>query len=96
MRKDVLVYGLVGALLIALLQAVEVRWIIVEHSVEIYGGLVAVIFASAGLWLGLKLTRFDSFPDDFVTRWGAITRRSTQSYVPVIANRAVVSYSIRS
>jgi NarL family two-component system response regulator LiaR len=29
----------------------------VEHSVEIYGGLVAAVFASVGIWLGLKLTR---------------------------------------
>ena len=28
-----------------------------EHSVEIYGGLVAVIFATLGIWLGLKLTK---------------------------------------
>lgn len=57
MRKDVLLYGLVGAFLIALLQAIEFRWIVIEHSVEIYGGLVAIIFAGVGLWLGLKLTR---------------------------------------
>ena len=56
MRKDVLVFGLVGAALIALLQAIEFRWIVIEHSVEIYGGLVAIIFAAVGLWLGLKLT----------------------------------------
>lgn len=29
----------------------------VEHSVEIYGGLVAAVFASLGIWLGLRLTR---------------------------------------
>lgn len=28
-----------------------------EHSVEIYGGLVAAVFAGVGIWLGLKLTR---------------------------------------
>ncbi len=57
MRKDVLLYGLAGALVIALLQMIEFRWIIIEHSVAIYGGLVAVIFAGVGLWLGLRLTR---------------------------------------
>ena len=29
----------------------------VEHSLEIYGGLVAVVFAGLGLWLGTRLTR---------------------------------------
>ncbi len=57
MRKDVLLYGLAGAAVIALLQMIEFRWIIIEHSVAIYGGLVAVIFAGVGLWLGLRLTR---------------------------------------
>jgi len=57
MRRDVLLFGVVGAVLIALLQAIAFRWIVIEHSVEIYGGLVAIIFAGVGLWLGLKLTR---------------------------------------
>ncbi len=39
MRKDVLLYGLVGAALIAVLQAIEFRWIIIEHSIAIQGGL---------------------------------------------------------
>jgi DNA-binding CsgD family transcriptional regulator len=57
MRKHVLVYGLIGGLLIAALRLVEYRWLVVEHSVEIYGGLVAALFAGLGIWLGLKLTR---------------------------------------
>jgi len=57
MRKDVLLYGLAGALVIEVLQLVEFRWVIIEHSIAIYGGLVAVIFAGVGLWLGLRLTR---------------------------------------
>ena len=56
-KKIVLVYGLLGGLLIAALKAVEYRFLIVEHSLEIYGGLVAVMFAILGIWLGLKLTR---------------------------------------
>jgi two-component system, NarL family, response regulator LiaR len=57
MRKHVLLYGLLGGVLIAGLKAIEYRWLLVEHSVEIYAGLVAAIFASLGIWLGLKLTR---------------------------------------
>ena len=30
---------------------------IVEHSFEIYGGLIAALFAGIGIWLGLKLTK---------------------------------------
>lgn len=56
MRKHVLLYGLLGGLLIAGLKLIEYRWLVVEHSVEIYGGLVAALFAGLGIWLGLKLT----------------------------------------
>jgi DNA-binding CsgD family transcriptional regulator len=57
MRTHVLVYGLVGGMLIAGLRFIEYRWLVVEHSIEIYGGLVAAVFAGVGIWLGLKLTR---------------------------------------
>jgi DNA-binding CsgD family transcriptional regulator len=57
MRKHVLLYGLLGGLVIAGLQLIEYRWLVVEHSVEIYGALVAAVFASVGIWLGLRLTR---------------------------------------
>lgn len=53
----VLIYGLVGGLLIAGLKGLEYRWLLVQHSVEIYGGLVAAVFAALGVWLGLTLTR---------------------------------------
>ena len=57
MRKHVLLYGLLGGVLIAGLKLIEYRWLVVEHSVEIYGALVAAVFAGLGIWLGLRLTR---------------------------------------
>jgi DNA-binding CsgD family transcriptional regulator len=57
MRRHVLLYGLLGGILIAALQLIEYRWLVVEHSVEIYGGLVAAVFTTVGIWLGLRLTR---------------------------------------
>ena len=53
----VLLYGICGGILIALLKFIEYRFIIIEHSIEIYGGLTAILFAGVGIWLGLKLTR---------------------------------------
>ncbi len=52
-----LIYGLCGGVLIVVLRLIEFRFLIVEHSLEIYGGLVAALFAGLGIWLGLKLTR---------------------------------------
>ena len=57
MKKTVLIYGLVGGVLIAGLRFVEYRFLVLEHSLEIYGGIVAALFAALGLWLGRKLTR---------------------------------------
>jgi DNA-binding CsgD family transcriptional regulator len=52
-----LIYGLSGGALIVLLRLIEFRFLVVEHSLEIYGGLIALLFAAVGIWLGLKLTR---------------------------------------
>jgi DNA-binding CsgD family transcriptional regulator len=56
-KKTVLIYGLAGGVLIALLRLVEYRYLVLEHSLEIYGGVVALVFAAVGLWLGRRLTR---------------------------------------
>jgi DNA-binding CsgD family transcriptional regulator len=57
MKRHVLIFGLVGGLLIATLRYTEYRFVIIEHSVELYGALVAVLFATFGIWLGLRITR---------------------------------------
>ena len=57
MKKHILIYGLCGGVLILLLKLVEYRFLVVEHSIEIYGGLIALLFAAVGIWLGLKLTK---------------------------------------
>lgn len=57
MRKHALLYGLIGGVLIAGLKLIEYRWLVIEYSVEIYGALVAAIFAAVGIWLGRRLTR---------------------------------------
>jgi NarL family two-component system response regulator LiaR len=56
MKRHVLIYGLIGGLLIAVLKWSEYRFLVIEHSIEIYGGLTAATFAVLGIWLGIKLT----------------------------------------
>jgi len=53
----VLIYGLGGGFLIVLLKLIEFKFLIIEHSIEIYGGLIAALFAALGIWVGLKLTK---------------------------------------
>jgi DNA-binding CsgD family transcriptional regulator len=56
MKRTVLICGIVGGVLITLLKWSEYQFLVLEHSLEIYGGLVAIIFAALGIWLGLRLT----------------------------------------
>jgi DNA-binding NarL/FixJ family response regulator len=55
--RDILLYGMCGGVLIVVLKLTEYRFLVVEHSVEIYVALVAALFAGLGIWLGLTLTR---------------------------------------
>jgi DNA-binding CsgD family transcriptional regulator len=57
MKRHVLIFGLVGGLLIVTLQYTQYRFVVIEHSVELYGALVAALFAAFGIWLGLRITR---------------------------------------
>jgi DNA-binding CsgD family transcriptional regulator len=56
MTRHVLIYGLIGGILITALKWSEYRFLVLEHSIEIYGGLIGASFAALGLWLGIKLT----------------------------------------
>lgn len=57
MKRHVLLFGVVGGVLIATLQYTEYRFIVIEHSIELYSALIAILFATFGIWLGLRLTR---------------------------------------
>lgn len=57
MKRHVLIFGVAGGLLIATLQYTEYRFVVIEHSVELYSALVAILFAAFGIWLGLRITR---------------------------------------
>ena len=54
--RGILLYGLCAGLLVTVLKLTEYRFLILEHSVELYSGLIAAIFAGLGIWLGLTLT----------------------------------------
>jgi two-component system, NarL family, response regulator LiaR len=55
MKRHVLIFGIVGGVLVTLLQWTEYRFLVIEHSFEIYGALVAAMFAGVGIWLGIRL-----------------------------------------
>jgi len=57
MKRHVLIFGIAGGLLIATLQYTEYRFVVIEHSIELYAALVAILFSAFGIWLGLRITR---------------------------------------
>ena len=56
MRRAIL-YGLLGGALIALLKLIEYKHFVHAYPGEVYGGLVAVVFAALGIHLGLRWRR---------------------------------------
>jgi len=56
-NKSIILYSISLALLLVLLGWLELRFIIFQHSYEIYIGFIAIIFTSLGIWLALKLSK---------------------------------------
>jgi DNA-binding CsgD family transcriptional regulator len=59
---NTLLYGLSLGLLLAALQFSEYRLLILNDAVNWYMGLIATVFASLGIWAGLKLNRSPKKP----------------------------------
>ncbi len=55
--KTIILYSVSLALLMFLLKWLELRFIIFDHSFEIYIGLIALLFTALGIWLALKLAK---------------------------------------
>ena len=55
--REIALYGVCGGILIAALRLVEYRFLVLQHSVEIYGAIVAAVFAGLGIWLGGTITK---------------------------------------
>src|SRR6187401_3244167 len=56
-NKATIIYSISLAFLLFLLKWLELRFIIFNHSFEIYIGAIAVIFTALGIWLALKLSK---------------------------------------
>lgn len=54
--RNIILYGLAMAILIAVLKVVEYRFIVRDLSLELYIGVVALLFIGIGVWVGKKIT----------------------------------------
>jgi DNA-binding NarL/FixJ family response regulator len=55
MRRTVLLYGISLAILVVLLKLLEYRFFVHDLSLEIYVGIIAILFTAMGVWVGRKL-----------------------------------------
>jgi DNA-binding NarL/FixJ family response regulator len=53
----VILLGLAGGVLIALLKVIEYQHLVLAYPSALYGGLLAVIFSAVGLGMGLRWAR---------------------------------------
>ena len=92
MLRHALLFGVLGGVLVMLLNVVEYRYLILTHSFEIYGALVAVIFAALGIWLGLTMT---GRPERIVIRELQVPVPSRTSFVLDPAQRETLGVTKR-
>jgi len=56
MTRKIIIYGVTLALLTISMKLLEYKMVIVNHSLELYGGALALIFTVLGIYVGGKLT----------------------------------------
>ncbi len=56
-NNEILLYGLVLALLLFLMQWLEYKFLILNNATDIYVGMIALFFTILGFWLALKITK---------------------------------------
>ncbi len=47
---QLILYGICMAILLFLLKWLELRFVIIDHALEVYVGAIALIFTGLGIW----------------------------------------------
>ncbi|HPI11660.1 MAG TPA: response regulator transcription factor [Catalimonadaceae bacterium] len=55
-HRTLVAYGFALAALLLGMKWLEYRFLLVQHSFELYAGLIALVFTALGIWLAGKLT----------------------------------------
>lgn len=55
--KHIILYGLILAILVFILKWLQWKFLIVDNSIEIYIGLIAVFFTILGIWVATQLVK---------------------------------------
>jgi DNA-binding CsgD family transcriptional regulator len=55
--RHIFLYGLILSVLVFVLKWMQWKFLIVDHSTDIYVGLIAVFFTGLGVWIATQLTK---------------------------------------
>jgi DNA-binding CsgD family transcriptional regulator len=55
--KSTILYGIALGFLVLLIKWLEFQFVVINHSLEIYIAIIALIFTALGIWLSKKLTK---------------------------------------
>ena len=82
--RHILLYGVLMAIMVFALKWLQWKYLIADHSLDIYIGLVAVFFTSLGVWMATQLSRpktvfvekevYLPTPDDFTINEAELER----------------------
>ena len=80
--KQTFFYGIILALLLLALRWLEISFIILSHSFELYATGIAILFTALGIWLALKLSKpkviekeiYIPAPSNFVLNENALSK----------------------
>ena len=56
-NKQIIIYGIALAILLLFLKWLETRYILLDQQLDVYLGIVAVLFTALGIWLALKIRK---------------------------------------
>ena len=56
-NKELISYAIAMAVLLLLLRLLEYKFLVLEYKIEIYAGIIAIIFLLIGIWVANKVTK---------------------------------------
>lgn len=56
-NKELISYAIAMAILLLLLRLLEYKFLVLEYKIEIYTGIIAIIFLLIGIWVANKVTK---------------------------------------
>lgn len=87
MNRNIIIYGVSLGTLALFLKWIEYEFLVRTHAIDIYMGLLALLFTVLGLWMGRKLTRKKTVTIEKVVYAGMSFQKNEQALSEVGLSR---------